>query len=786
MLLFVFISLKLVIAQSPGLMSYQAVIWDANGNLVADKTVNIKISVLKGSVTGVNVYSETHRVQTNINGLVNLMIGGGSNPVGKILDIDWNTGTYFLKTETDPTGGGNYSIIGVTQFVSVPYSMFSEKSANVHTTAPGLPGQVLTMTENGRLSWSGVAYPKVITKTIFTPLTSSIISLGGEVISDGGAPVTSRGVVWSNSPQPDISLSTKTSDGNGIGSFTATLTNLKPKTTYYVRAYATNSSGTGYGNELTFTTSDSLNVMNIPCPGILTVKDIDGNTYNTVQIGKQCWMKENLRTTKYRDGTIIPLDLTGGVNGNNNNQKWNTFSSGVRTIYAHDEKNIGNFGYLYNWLAVADTKGLCPVGWIIPRDIHWEELANSLGGNDIAGGKMKTVTGWQNPNLGATNESGFSGLAAGIRLDNDGSFFGFGHTSYWWSSTSFNSSTAVARILNNNDSVLGFIQFDNQAGFSVRCIKDSTTTTVGNLPTIITTQVNGITHISATSGGNITSDGGFPLTSRGVVWSTSPEPNVSLSTKTNNGVGIGSFSSSLSNLSPNTTYYVRAYATNNMGTGYGKDVSFSTTSSIDGLSCPESPTVKDIDNNSYNTVKIGNQCWMRENLKVSKYRNGEAIPTGLNNADWLNTRNGAYAIYDNSNVNEAIYGKLYNWYAVRDSRGLCPNGWHAPTDAEWTTLTNFLGGKVEAGGKMKSMGTTYWQSPNTGATNESGFSTLPGGFRKSDGNFIYNRSYAIFWSATEDDNLQPWSRFLNYDNGSVVSYFYYNKSFGNSVRCLRD
>jgi uncharacterized protein (TIGR02145 family) len=258
----------------------------------------------------------------------------------------------------------------------------------------------------------------------------------------------------------------------GIGSFTATLTNLKPKTTYYVRAYATNSSGTGYGNELTFTTSDSLNVMNIPCPGILTVKDIDGNTYNTVQIGKQCWMKENLRTTKYRDGIIIPLDLTGGVNGNNNNQKWNTFSSGVRTIYAHDEKNIGNFGYLYNWLAVADTKGLCPVGWIIPRDIHWEELANSLGGNDIAGGKMKTVTGWQNPNLVATNESGFSGLAAGIRLDNDGSFSGFGQTSYWWSSTSFNSSTAVARILNNNDSVLGFIQFDNQAGFSVRCIKN--------------------------------------------------------------------------------------------------------------------------------------------------------------------------------------------------------------------------------------------------------------------------------------------------------------------------
>jgi len=171
---------------------------------------------------------------------------------------------------------------------------------------------------------------------------------------------------------------------------------------------------------------------------------------------------------------------------------------------------------------------------------------------------MKMVTGWQNPTLGATNESGFSGLAAGIRLDNDGSFSGFGQTSYWWSSTSFNSRTAVARILNNNDSVLGFIQFDNQAGFSVRCIKDSTTTAVGNLPTIITTQVNGITHNSATSGGNINSDGGFPVTSRGVVWSTSTNPSIALTTKTSNGTGIGSFTSSLTNLTPKTIYYIRA------------------------------------------------------------------------------------------------------------------------------------------------------------------------------------------------------------------------------------
>jgi uncharacterized protein (TIGR02145 family) len=382
------------------------------------------------------VYSETHKIQTNINGLVSLMIGGGTNPSGKISDINWGSGSYFLKTETDPTGGGNYSIIGVTQFVSVPYSMFSEKSANIYTIAPGLPGQVLTMTDEGRLSWSGIAYPKVITKTILTPLTSSNLSLGGDVISDGGAPVISRGVVWSNSPQPDISLPTKTSDGNGIGSFTATLTNLKPKTTYYVRAYATNSSGTGYGNELTFTTSDSLNVMNIPCPGILTVKDIDGNSYNTLQIGNQCWMKENLKVSKYRDGTVIPLDESGGTEGNNDKQTWSSRTNGARTVYGHSTVNLVTYGYLYNWFSVVDSKGLCPNGWHVPSDSEWTALTDFLGGLSVAGGKMKSfgTAYWNDPNTGATNESGFSVLPGGFRFS-DGSFFNIRDFAFFWSAT---------------------------------------------------------------------------------------------------------------------------------------------------------------------------------------------------------------------------------------------------------------------------------------------------------------------------------------------------------------
>ena len=206
----------------------------------------------------------------------------------------------------------------------------------------------------------------------------------------------------------------------------------------------------------------------------------------------------------------------------------------------------------------------------------------------------------------------------------------------------------------------------------------------------------------------------------------------------------------------------------------------------EGAPCSGMATVKDIDGNTYNTVQIGGQCWTKENLKVSKYRNGYAIPTGLDNATWGSTSSGAYAIYNNDNANDAIYGKLYNWYAVADNRGLCPTGWHVPTDLEWTTLTSYLGGESIAGGKMKSVGTTYWNSPNTGATNESGFSALPGGSRFNNGSFNSIKYNAVFWSATENDYNSAWISNLNYDNGNVNRNLNFYKRDGWSVRCLKD
>ncbi len=190
------------------------------------------------------------------------------------------------------------------------------------------------------------------------------------------------------------------------------------------------------------------------------------------------------------------------------------------------------------------------------------------------------------------------------------------------------------------------------------------------------------------------------------------------------------------------------------------------------------------------SVKIGEQVWQAENLDVDRFRNGDEIPQVSSAAEWEQAgKEGlpAWCYYDNDTENGKIYGKLYNWYAVNDSRGLAPEGWHIPTDEEWTILTDYLGGEEVAGGKMKTTGTTYWNSPNEGATNESGFSALPGGYRRDSGSFSFIRFIAFFWSATEFDNISAWNRFLNSNDGGVSrSNLDSDKSFGASVRCLRD
>ena len=475
---FILSSFSLILAQAPNLISYQAVIWDGSGNLVAEKMVSIKISILQGSVTGAAVYAETHWIQTNVNGLVSLLIGGGTSATGKISDINWGGGSFFLKTETDPTGGANFSIIGTTQLVSVPYAIHSNTSNNLVTPTPGLPGQILTADKEGKPTWVST-YPTINTTNSFN-ITSNTAVSGGNVTSDGGASITARGVVWSTFPNPTVSLSTKTNNGTGLGTFSASLSGLTSNTTYYGRAFATNSVGTGYGNEISFTTTAGL-TMNTPCIGTPTVKDIDGNSYNTVQIGTQCWTKENLKVTKYNDNSLIPLEATGSINGIS--AKWQALTNGSYSIYANEISTGTNatiYGFLYNWYAAKgiatigsnNFKNIFPIGWHVPTDGEWTILTNFLGG-DVAGGKMKQsgTTLWNAPNTGADNSSGLTVLPAGSR-NSDGSFYGIRSNAFFWSSSEDGNNYGCYRnMILNNSNVSRYINYKS-AGASVRCLRD--------------------------------------------------------------------------------------------------------------------------------------------------------------------------------------------------------------------------------------------------------------------------------------------------------------------------
>jgi uncharacterized protein (TIGR02145 family) len=319
------------------------------------------------------------------------------------------------------------------------------------------------------------------------------------------------------------------------------------------------------------------------------------------------------------------------------------------------------------------------------------------------------------------------------------------------------------------------------------------------LPTITTGAPTSVGLDSALISGNITNDGGSAILLRGVCYSTSPNPNMGNS-RTEDGSGIGSFNTVLRGLASSTTYYARSYAKNTNGVVvYGNEVSFTTGVPAPSFVCGTS-TVSDADNNSYNTVQIGTQCWTQSNLKVSKYRNGDNIPTGLSNADWQNTTSGAYALYANDPVNDGLYGKLYNHYAVTDSRGLCPSGWHVPSDGEWNVLVKYLDPNADtlcggcsqssiAGGSLKSTATQPlpggWNPPNMGATNSSGFTALPGGVRDYFGDFTFMTAFGYWWSSSVFSGSVAWPRDLD-DTSSGITRNYYDRAHGFSVRCCRD
>jgi uncharacterized protein (TIGR02145 family) len=294
----------------------------------------------------------------------------------------------------------------------------------------------------------------------------------------------------------------------------------------------------------------------------------------------------------------------------------------------------------------------------------------------------------------------------------------------------------------------------------VNCKKEKSTPSAG-LPVLSTDSITNIGFSDAKVHNNITADGGSTITARGVCWSTSSAPTIN-NNITADGAGTGSFVSLLTGLSNNTKYYLRSYSTNSKGTAYGNELSFTTAIPGD---------------------KIDTIAWMLHNLDVTTYSNGDTIPEVKDPTVWGSLTTGAWCYYNNDSTNNSSYGKLYNWYAVNDSRGLAPAGWHLASKDDWSAMVNSLGGDPEAGGKLKS--TNLWLSPNTGASNITGFNGTPGGYRSEFGNFALLGANAFWWTSKEHDGTTGVERSLGYDYKDCYM-FYYDKHCGMSVRCLRN
>jgi uncharacterized protein (TIGR02145 family) len=295
----------------------------------------------------------------------------------------------------------------------------------------------------------------VFTTTAVSDITQTTAISGGNITSADGANIVARGICWDTIQNPTIA-GNKTEDGTGLGSFTSNLNGLTANTKYYVRAYVTVDAGTGYGNEILFSTKQD-----IPA----TVTDIDGNVYNTVTIGTQTWLKENLKTTKYNDGTGIAFP-------GSNNALWQNNTSGAYAWYNNDVANKNIYGALYNWAAVNGGK-LCPAGWHVATDAEWQILTDFLGGGGLAGGKLKETgtTHWNAPNTSATNQSLFTALPGGSR-GLDGSFDTKGFNGYFWSSTGFSATDAWSVYMYYGNGFVYRYSFNKSFGYSVRCVLD--------------------------------------------------------------------------------------------------------------------------------------------------------------------------------------------------------------------------------------------------------------------------------------------------------------------------
>ena len=548
--------------------------------------------------------------------------------------------------------------------------------------------------------------------------------------------------------------------------------------------------------------------------------DADGNKYTAVTIGSQQWLKENLRTRHFNNGEAIPTDY--------DNAGWiglmKEDGTGQPAVAEYQDADLVQDGLYYNWFAVTDERGICPEGWRVPSDDDWidheeclgmpsseAKLNNWRGADARIGEQLKT----RERDFGeATDIYGFSAMPSGQREKDKGTFSAYNADAYFWTTTVAPLvKQGVRRVIRKSYFTINRGVISKVAGHSVRCVRGGKAPEPKSLAIDISfdgavtpragqvlkaylyyTSVAGVKVAESTPDATVSTTLSDTHISDGVTvtFENIQESAVNVyvaawvDVDADGAISAGDLAAFYANAGFEEVERQEAEATNVAGQ---ESLQFSLTK-VYG-SAPV--TVKDINGNEYPIVTIGSQEWFKTNLRVTKYKNGDAIPTDIADADWIKLTSGACAAYPDTDI--AINGLLYNWYAASDARGLCPEGWHVPTEKDYQTLEIAIGMAEETAAGKPGWRQTDKEGTKLKANVEGfngsdlfGFTAMPAGQRaEGKGNFNNIGTYAYFWTCDEfTDNPEKAYRRVLQAKYETIANSVISKLAGYSVRCVKD
>ena len=480
-----------LMAQAPQKFSYQTVIRNSGGQLLANQQVGVKISVLQGSENGIVVFAERHTPTTNANGLASLQIGTGTVLNGSFTNINWSQGPYFITTETDPNGGTSYSIVSTQQLLSVPYALYAETSGS---SIPGPQGPAGPQGPQGEQGLTGSQGPIGLTGPAGPQGQTGANGAQGQTgLTGPQGPAGPQGATGANGAQGPVGL-TGPQGPAGQNGATGPQGPIGPQgpqgdpatddqqlsvsetgDTLFLQGggfvVIPGISGANFGGDELHTCG--VEDIHNPNKSYGTIVDQEGNSYKTILIGNQEWMAENLKTITYRDGSPIQ-NITDG-------NDWFNSTVGAWCDLNNNPSFICPFGKYYNWYAVTDPREICPVGWRIPSIDDWHELFEYLNPaynfeqqEPLSGPSLKsTVSLWNSPN-NSTNSTGFSALPAGYR---QAAYFSTSNsagtdTFFWTNSQNPTNNNGLGIYMNNSVSYVSIDVLGKNNGISVRCIRN--------------------------------------------------------------------------------------------------------------------------------------------------------------------------------------------------------------------------------------------------------------------------------------------------------------------------